>query len=187
MNQKLTEEIAYHIFANLGVLPSSFVNLDLTKSVLDKAYLLPEKLAFEVADGSTLRKNVYGCQIAITNSKEFKLLLADCSQEKDVPEFCLLIQLKDAPAFGVYLLFNRLATEDTPEAEALIAVSTDKKHWMPCTTYLQGTFLAGMEQLRDLNSSWDKCQNYQELYAQLLSFIKFHHNYFGAAGEGQED
>lgn len=185
MNQKLTEEIAYHVIANLGALPSSFVDQDQTRSLLNKEFLLLQKLTFETADGETLRRNVYGCQIAVTSSKELKLLIADCSQEKDIPEFCLLIQLKDAPAFGVYFLIDQ--TLDFPEKEALIAVNTDKKHWIPCTTYLQATFLAGMEQLRDMNFGWGKCQAHQELYEQLLSFIKFHNTYYGVTDEREEN
>jgi hypothetical protein len=186
MNQKLTEQIALHVLSNLGVLPSAFVDLEQTKSVIDKQYLLLEKLTFEAEDGHSIRKNIYGCQVVVAGNKEFKLLLADCTQEKDVPEYCLLIQLKDAPTFGVYLIFNQLV-DDPPEAEAMIAVNSDKKHWIPCTTYLQATFLAGMEQLRDIGFGWTKCNNYQELYAQLLTFIKFHDNFFGVTDEGQED
>jgi hypothetical protein len=102
-----------------------------------------------------------------------------------VPEYCLVIQLKDAPIFGIYLIFNQLV-EDPPEAEPMIAVNVDKQHWVPCTTYLEATFLAGMEQLRDLGFGWIQCKSYQDLYSQLLSFIKFHNNYFGATDEGQE-
>lgn len=186
MNEKLTEQIAYHVLANLGVLPSTFINVDQTQKLLDKQFFLQEKISFETEEGDLLQKNIYGCQVSVTNQKEFKMLLADCTQEKNVPEYALIIQLKDSPMFGVYLIFNRLV-EDPPEAESMIAVNTDKKHWIPCTIYLQATFLAGMEQLRDLSFGWGKCKDYKELYEHLLSFIKFHDNYFEVAiNEGQE-
>jgi hypothetical protein len=185
MNTKLTEEIAYHVLANVGILPSSFVNYGATKSLKDPQFLLPEKVNFQTSEGETINSNVYGCQISITNSKDFKLLLADCKQEESIPEYALLIQLQDAPAFGVYLAFNRMV-EDPPPSEAMIAVSTDNKFWMPCTTYLEGTFLAGMEQLRDLGTGWKKCSKYQTQYQQLLSFIQFHSNFFGGFDEGEE-
>jgi hypothetical protein len=185
MNQKLTEEIAYHVLSNLGVLPSDFVNFDKTKSVMDKQFLLPEKITFQTAEGNIIHNNVYGCQITITPAKDFKLLLADLTQEKNVPEYCLFIQLKDSPAFAVYLIFNRLV-EDPPDSEALIGVSADKKFWMPCTVYLQATFLAGIEQLRDLGYGWSKCDSYKIQYEQMLSFIKFHDSYFGGNDEGEE-
>jgi hypothetical protein len=182
MNDKLTEEMAYHILANLGVLPSKFVDIDQTKSVIDKSFLLSDKITFQSED-QVYKKNIYGCQINISDSKDFKILLADCTQEKNVPEYCLISQLKDSPAFGVYIIFNRLV-DDPPESESMIAVNVDKKHWIPCTIYLQATFLAGMEQLKDLGFGWKKCNNYQDLYVQLLSFIKFHNSYFEASDEG---
>lgn len=186
MNKKLTEQIVYHIFSNLGILPSTFINLDGTKSLIDKQFLLPEKLKFEIENEEIIQKNIYGCQISITDSKEFKMLLADCTQEKNLPEYALLVQLKDSPTFALYLVFNQLV-DDPPETEAMIAVSPDFKHWMPCSPYLQATFLAGMEQLRDLGFGWNKCLDYQDQYQQLLSFIKFHSKFYEADDEGQEN
>ncbi len=186
MNRYLAEQIAYHILANLGVLPADFVNHEVTKPIIDKQFVLPEKISLETQDGSVLRRNVYGCQVTIADTKEFKMLLADCTENKEFPEYCLLVQLKDAPAFGVYLMYTGLS-EEPMDSEVLIAVSNDKKHWIPCSTYLQATFLAGMEQIRDLGFGWMKCSNYQEQYQQLLSFIKFHHGFYGATDEGQED
>lgn len=186
MNDKLTEQIAYHVLANLGILPSDFINISETKRINDKQFMLPDKISFETEDGALLQRNMFGCQVLVTDKREFKMLLADCTQEKDIPEYALIIQLKDAPAYGLYLIFNRLV-EDPPEAEAMIAVNADKKHWIPCTTYLQATFLAGMEQLRDLTFGWSKCKDYKELHMQLLSFIKFHDNYFEVTTDERQE
>lgn len=182
MNKKLSEQIAYHILANLGVLPSSFVNKDSLRTITDKQFLLPEKISFE----GNLRKNVYGCQATVADNKELRLMLADCTQEKDLPEFCLLVQLKDAPVFGVYLVYTQL-TKEPMDPEVLIGISTDEKYWMPCSTYLQATFLAGMEQIRDVGFGWGRVSDYDKMYHQLLSFIKFHRNFYGEADEGQEE
>lgn len=183
MNRKLTEQIVYHIFAHLGVLPSVFVNRETTKSIIDKPFLLPEKISLENDKGEVIRKNIYGCQARVADSKEFKMLLADCTEDEKFPEYCLLVQLKDAPAFGMYLIYTE---SEEVDPEELIAVSADKEHWMPCSIYLQSTFLAGMEQVRDTGFAWGKCTNYQEQYQQLLSFIKFHHGFYGVSDEGQE-
>ena len=180
MNQKLMEQIILHILSNLGIVKTHFVSANETKSIMDKQFLLSEKLTFETVEGDILRKNIYGSQISVSGSKDFKLLLADCTQEKDFPEYGLVIQLKDAPTYGLYFVFNN------SEAEALIAVNTDKKHWIPCSTYLQATFLAGMEQLRDLGFGWKKCIEYKELHSQLLTFIKFHDSYFEAQNTNHE-
>lgn len=185
MNRQLSEHIIYHILANLGVVSADFINRDATMPIIDKQFLLPERLSFEV-DGDTIRKNIYGCQVNVSDGKELKLLLADCAQDRELPEYCLLVQLKDAPAFGVYLIVTSLAKEPV-DSEALIAVSSDGEHWMPCSTYLQATFLAGMEQLKDVGFGWSKATSYGKLHQQLLSFVKFHHNFYGAMDEGQEE
>lgn len=183
MNRILTEQIVQHILANLGVLPALHVS-EKTPSIIDKQFLLSEKVSFEI-DGEVVRKNVYGCQITITGSKEFKMLLVDCGAP-EMPEYCLVVQLKDAPTFGLSFLCGPSAVYDL-DPEAMIAVSPDHKNWMPCSTYLQATFLAGMEQLRDLGFGWTKCADYQDQYQQLLSFIKFRSSFFGGLDEGQED
>jgi hypothetical protein len=182
MNRNLTEQIALHVLANLGVVSANFVNKEATQSIINKSYLLPEKISFE-DNGQIVRKNIYGCQVSIADSKELRLLLADCTQDKEFPEFALLVQLKDAPAFGIYMIISN----DQMDSEVLIAVSADKQNWMPCSVYLQATFLAGMEQLRDVGFGWTKATNYSEHHQQLLSFIKFHHNIYQEANEGQEE
>jgi hypothetical protein len=186
MNRQLTEEIIYHILSSIGVLPAAFIKQDTLQSLIDKQFLLSEKITFQSETGESIVKNVYGCQMSVTDSKEFKMLLADCTQEADLPEYCLLVQLKDSPVFGLYLLFNHLA-ENPPDSEAMIAVSSDGKHWMPCSMYLQATFLAGMEQLKDLAFGWGKCTSYQDLYQQMLSFIKFHSKFYEVEDEGQKN
>jgi len=182
MNRKLTEQIALHILANLGVVTANFVNKESTQSIINNSYLLPEKISF-VGEDKELRKNIYGCQVSVADAKELRLLLADCTQEKEFPEFALLVQLKDSPAFGLYMIVSN----DKIDSEVLFAVSTDKQSWMPCSIYLQATFLAGMEQLRDIGFGWTKATNYSEQYHRLLSFIKFHHSYYQEEDEGQEE
>jgi hypothetical protein len=181
MNTKLTHEIVYHILASLGVLPARFVDHQKIQSLVDKKFMLPEKVVLQTEDG-ILRKNTYGCQVSITDSKDLKMLLGDCTQDTDLPEYCLLVQLKDMPLFGAYLVFN--SKDEDIDSEPLIAVSVDKKNWMPCSIYLQATFLAGMEQIRDLRFGWTKCSNYQDQYQMMLSFIKLHHNFYGGNSEG---
>lgn len=176
MNKSLTEEIIYHIFSNLGLLPSNFVKQEQTKSLLDKQFLLSEKLSFETDEKETVEKSLYACQVGV-NNKALTLILADCTFEKDLPEYCLFVQLQDSPAFCSYLVFNGL-TNETTDAEALIGVSSKNQGWIPCTMYLQATFLAGMEQLRDLNFPWGKCANYKTQVKQLSDFIRFHSQYF---------
>jgi hypothetical protein len=174
MNRELTEQIAYHILASLGVLPATFINAEKISSLNEKQFILTETISFE--EDSALH-SIYGCQIITADNTELKILLADCTQAASIPEFCLIVQLKDSPAYGVYLIFNKLVAYDPPSSEAMIAVNMEK-NWMPCDTYLQATFLAGMERIKDLGLGWGKCSSYQEQYKLLLSFIKFHDVFF---------
>jgi len=54
MNYVLMEEIVKHVLANLAIMPSDFVNLERTKSLTSKDFLLKEKLNFETEDYQTI-------------------------------------------------------------------------------------------------------------------------------------
>jgi hypothetical protein len=178
MNKVLMENIVRHVFANLAVIPSAFVNVDKTKSLMSKDFLLNDSLSFENESG-IIRNKIWGCQIS-TEQQELKILLGDCSPEKQTPEYCLVVQLKDAPAYGIYLVCN------SEDSEPLIACTLNGKDWMECQTYLQATFLAGMEQIRDVGLSWNKCSDYKNQYDLMVSFIDFHNAVYEAKYEGQE-
>src|SRR5579885_1060183 len=118
MNRMLMEQIVKHIFSNLGVTYSPFVNLEKTKSLTSKDFLLPEKLVFQDSDGKDIQNRVWGCQILLDQS-ELKMVLGDCSQGPDLPEYCLIVQLKNAPAYGLYLVYSdHLPKEDQVDSEA---------------------------------------------------------------------
>jgi hypothetical protein len=68
----------------------------------------------------------------------------------------------------------------------MIAVTMNGKEWMECGTFLQATFLAGMEQIREVGLAWNKCANYKEQFDMLLAFINFHHNTYGDRDEGKK-
>lgn len=176
MNKQLMENIVKHIFANLAIIPSTFVKLDKTKSLMSKDFILNETLSFEV-DDVVIKNKIWGCQVS-TDQQALKILLGDCSQDKQNKEYCLIVQLINAPAYGIYLAC------DTNDSEALIACTVNNKDWMECQTYLQATFLAGMEQIRDVGLSWNKCSEYQQQYQLMVSFINFHDSLFGDKYEG---
>lgn len=176
MNYQLMEDIIRHIFANLAIIPSTFVKIDSTKSLMSKEFILNDVLSFENESG-IIKNKIWGCQIS-TEQKELKILLGDCSQDKEIKEYCLIVQLKDAPAYGIYLVCTK------ENSEPLIAFSLNNKEWMECQTYLQATFLAGMEQIRDVGLSWNKCTNYKEQYKLMMSFIDFHNSIYEEKYEG---
>jgi len=173
MNTALLDQIVVNIFANLLVIPSDFVNPD-GKSLKSKDFLLKEQLVFETESGN-ISKNIWGCQLS-AGEQQLKILLGDCSQDKDLQEYCLIVQLKDAPAYGAYLVYNN--SGDTRHAgDAIIACSLNENDWLICNTYLQATFLAGMEQIKEIGLSWHKCTDYKNLISKMKSFIKYHDDY----------
>lgn len=165
MNPLLTEAIIKHILSQLGVLPSPYVDPKKTKSLLNKDFLLMEKLSFQDEDGKTFKNDIWGCQLSL-GQQEVKILLGDCSQD-GTSEYCLLIQLKDAPTYGLYLVCDEVA-------EPLIAAIANETGWFPCSTFLQATFLAGMEQIKDTYLTWGRCVDYKIQHDMLLSLIKYH-------------
>lgn len=179
MNKRLYQDIVWHIYSNLLIVPSDFIDTRSSNSLLDKSYLLDKKLVFQSAESAGVSKNVWGCQLATGNQK-IKILCGDCSQD-DSKEYALLISVKDAPIYGLYSCFN---TNRLIDQEAMIAVSTDGSSWLECNTFLQATFLAGMEQVKELGLSWDKCPDYKEEFNMLKSFIGYHDSVYGVNNEG---
>jgi|SRR6185369_6372825 len=180
MNKQLMEAIVKHIFARFAIIPSAFINFDKTKSLMDKGFLLSENISFSDENGNAQKNKVWGCQIS-AEQQEIKILLGDCSEDKSIREYALLVHLKNAPTYGVYLV-----SSDEIDSEPLIAVSMDGKSWIECSTYLQATFLAGMEQIKDVGLGYSKCSDYKDEFEKLMAFINFHHTLYEDQYEGQE-
>jgi hypothetical protein len=180
MNSILMEHIVQHVFANLGLIAVPYIQPQHVQTILDKNFKLHDKkLSF--ADGAKqVQRPVYGAQLNLVD-KEFKIMAGDCSLDITSPEYCVVVQLTGLPAYGLYMI-----CDPQLDPEALIAVTVNNKDWMPCSTFLQATVLAAMEQLRDVGMGWSKCTNYQELYNTLTTMIKFHSNYYEETNEGQE-
>lgn len=185
MNHALLKEIVSHVMAHFRVIPSSLVDRQRTDSLLAPIYLLPEKIVFEEGGEQYLGKT-WGCQITLS-FLDVKVMLGECTTNPQFPEFALVVQPKDNPIYGLYLCFNEISPHPQ-DSEPDLCVSVNKgTDWMECSTYLQGTFLAATEQLRETTFPWVKCTDYQPLYRALLSFMSFHDARFGMTDEGQED
>src|SRR5574338_1017063 len=138
MNRVLLEQIVKHVFSNMMVIPSAHVNMQKSKSLMDKEYLVPEIVPFDIEGSDKTQKNrVWGCQIS-AEQQEVKMLLGDCTEDKKFPEYALIIHLKDSPIYGLYLV-NNLKDEDVG-SDPMLAVSMDGKGWLECSTFLQATF-----------------------------------------------
>lgn len=177
MNLSLLKEIVSHVMANFGIIPSEFVNHKKTDSLLSPKYLLDERMYFE-SEGEQFTGKTWGCQISVAAS-EVRVMLGECTLNKEFPEFAMVIASKDAPVYGLYLCYNEMSIHPG-DSEPHLAVSTNAgKDWMNCTTFIQATFLAAMEQVRDLKLPWVKVGEHKDLYQALLSFTNYHHAQHG--------
>lgn len=174
MSKNLLQEIINHIFNGFSILNP--LDNGKFKSLKSSEYLLSDKLSFEDEAGNLLKNNVWGVQFKLENN-DFKILLGDCSVDKNVLEYALVVKLAENPAYGLYSAYS--TTDKVIDSCPLIAVSVDNQNWMTCNTYFQATFLAGMETAKDLAYTATYCSNYQEHFNILTSFIKFHNQLFG--------
>lgn len=170
MNFELTKQISIHILSNLGIIKHPSFNVKNNISILDNKFSIPETLNFD-NDGQIEQQRIWGANITIDN--QILRILASASIHGDdtkIFETTTLIHLTDSPSYGIYW------TND-PSAygyeEAVIGCSLIAGEWIVCDTYLQATFLAGMEQLKNTILNIDVCSSYQEEYKSLISFNEF--------------
>jgi hypothetical protein len=173
MNNKLTIEIINHIFSGLGLSIDSNLDLNKFESIKNNKYLLPETVTFDV-ENKSVKNNVWGTQF-ILEGEFLKILAADCTTEEGVLGYAVLIHLQNNPSYGVYLDYS---SQFEIDPQPLIAVTIDNKKWMPCNTYLQATFLAAMENVKQVGLKWEKCKDYNHQFTNLLTFIKYHNSYY---------
>lgn len=169
MNKELIKQIVLHIFYGFSILPSKFINNENSVSLRDSKFRFNEKLIF-YSEEDEIKNNIYGCQLYI-EGQTMNILLGDCSVSEK--EYCLLVSLKDSPYYGLYLSNN-----------PSICFSMDGEVWSNCSTYLQATFLAGMEQLRESRAKWNKCDN-EDLVKTMKKFIEYKYSE-EETNEGQE-
>jgi len=161
MNQHLLETILRHVYSNLLIIPSEFIDVNNSASILSTKFLLED--------------NLWGCKVS---SGDEELIIMVNSYED---EHSLLVKLKDSPIYCSYL-FN----SEEYDSEAMLACTLDGNSWLPCNTFLQATFLAGMEQMREIGLTWNKIKDYKEEKKLINSFIKFHHSIYEEDNEGSE-
>lgn len=180
MNKVLLENIVRHVYEGFLIIPSDHVNNLSSQKLLSTEFILDKQLKFEYEEGEIFGK-VWGCQI-LTEDHGIKILCGDTS-DSDSKEYAMIVCLKNSLTYGLYSVFNK---DRIVDQEAMIAVSADGKAWLECNTGLQGSFLAGMEQLKELGVSLTKCTNYKLEFEYLKSFINFHDTIYGDDNAGQE-
>lgn len=174
MNSKLTMEICKHILSNFGIIPSTFFDSQSFKTLNSDEFLLDKSLVFLDDNDKEVHKKVWGCSASF-NNVSFSILLADLTQD-DLVSYCFIVQMENAPAYGFYI--------DVLGDEAIISCTTNNTNWTVCTTYLEATFLAAMEQLRGTGLPWGRIKDYGSQLSLLKSLIVESESLIGNSDEG---
>lgn len=181
MNYELTNQIIRHVYHCLGLrLPDKKTNI---YSIMQPEFLTDKKISFE--DGA--KNNVWAVEFQTSKKEEseVKLILADMSQD-NVPEYALLVTVKDSPSFACYLTYAEYnLNSDEDVYPPMIACCLQQASWSECNVYLQASFLCGMEKIKDISSTIKKSFD-ENLYLQLISFIQYYQNTTEQNNEGQE-
>lgn len=161
MSIKLTNTILEHIFTNLGFMDQR------KNSLLSSKLLTDYKITFEDNDIESYSK-VYACETAITQAKIMiagtYLTLED--HEKDM---AIVVKIENCPTYGCYLSQDKDGVNS-----GLIAFNLKDKTWIVANTFMQASFLAGMEQLRDIINPFNECKGPKDIYEAFISFLKYH-------------
>lgn len=175
---EITNAIVKHIFKNLGIFN------DVPISICNEVFLTDKQISYSGDDGEKFAL-VWACQTSVEGKKLSMIctsLITPNENDVDYIENFVLVKLEGQPAYGCYLIADETATYIDA---GFIATELKPKTWIPTTTFLQATFLAGMEQLRDLTSKYDPIPNSEELFGLLKDFISYHES-FTTIGEENE-
>jgi len=81
-------------------------------------------------------------------------------------ELYVVSHLEGTPTYGIFYYADECE-------EAKIALSLSGKEWSDCNMYLKATYLAAMEQLRDIIIFPEICTEYKNEVAALKSFVNY--------------
>lgn len=181
MNSKLTEQIIRHVYNCLGIKLPNKINS--VHSIMQPEYLLSSKISFD--DGTS--NDIWGLEFEVSKSDDMfvKIIIANMA-DGNVPEYAMLVAAKDTPSYACYLAYDEYSAADEVSDRPMIACNIQNTSWAECSTYLQASFLCGMEKIREINSSYRRLGN-EALSKQLIEFIKFYHAKMEAENEGQEN
>lgn len=157
MNKDLTNQIVKHIFSNLGILEERVATL------ISDDFLTDLKIEYENINEKLSTANIWATE-AIANGVKIQLMASAFHMDND--EFAIVIEIENCPTYGCYL-------ENCKNMNSLIAFSVKNNAWIPTDIFTQATFLAGMEQLKDLTAEFSVCKNTKSLYEKLISFVNF--------------
>lgn len=155
---KLINAIVEHIFTNLGFMDGR------THSLIAEPLKTDDHIAVQDEDQET-HYPVYACETHITQAKIIMagVVFTDNSNPTAVPDMAVVVNIEDCPTYGCYL----------SQGEGLIAFTIKDNTWMEANTFLSATFLAGMENLRDVVHPYTQCKDTKSIHQALIAFLKY--------------
>lgn len=175
MNEKLTNYIISHIFDNLGL------TMDKKISVKDNRFKLEETIEFVDNLGRDDIAFFYGAEVDIDGAK-FRVLTVNLSTSTEGhnyhqdQEFSIVIKLDNCPAYACSLGIDTTTGEPY---DGIVCFSLNPNVWLKANIAMQGTFLSGMENLKDIAGSWQKLGKHNDLVEELKSFLVYQSEFQG--------
>lgn len=160
---KLTNTIVEHIFHNLGFLDTR------TNSLISEMLLTEYTITYDDEDKEH-KLPVYACETRI-NQSQIVMAGVVFPAEGTHQEMAVVIHTQDCPIYGCYLWYE--GGSQPIESEGQILMSLKDNTWMDTTTFVQASFLAGMEHLKDLRQTFTICKDAKPIYQTLVAFIKY--------------
>lgn len=144
-------------------------------SIRHEAFLAEDMpYTYETIDGAvSTDAPVFACHTKIDTKKfsiinaSFKSPPTSADQSEEFEDF-IVVKLEGQPAYGCALIGS-----DNFYWSGFIAVEIKPKVWIPANVFIQATFLAGLEQLKELAGQYEKIDDLTEMYALLEEFIAF--------------
>ncbi len=161
MSIKLTNTILEHIFTNLGFMDQR------KNSLLSTKLLTDFKITFE-DNGTESHNEVYVCETAITQAK-ITIAGTYFSLDDHEKDMAIVVKIENCPTYGCYLSQDKDGVHN-----GLLSFLLKNDAWIAANTFMQASFLAGMEQLRDIINPFNVCQDPKDIYEALISFLKYH-------------
>jgi hypothetical protein len=148
-NTALTNELVKHIFDNLGI------TAERRSSVVHEIFQSSKTLSF-TDDSGKQKVPVFACQVQV-DGKKFEIASVKLSDKEAV----CISRLEGCPIYGSYF-----------GEECLIGVMA-KDRWLEASMFIQASFLAGMEQLREVGSVFTALPKADEMFEHIKQFLMF--------------
>jgi hypothetical protein len=176
---EITNAIVKHIFKGLGL----YGNVPV--SILHPTFKTDKLIDYTDEEYREKQAEVFACQTSIENDQLNIICVSfPDSYDYDTENF-VIVKLGNSPAYGCYLGSIK-ADGEMKASDGSIATEIRPGAWIPTTTFLQATFLAGMEQVKELTSKYEKAKNIEDLFKLLKEFITYQNNDWRLR-EGQEN